>query len=121
MKKYSITINGVTYVAEVEELSEGAAPAAVAAAPAAAAPAPKPAAKPAAPAGGTPVKSPMPGTISKILVSTGQSVKKGDVLAVLEAMKMENDIPSPRDGTVAAVAVQAGASVQTDDVIVTLQ
>jgi biotin carboxyl carrier protein len=63
----------------------------------------------------------MPGNIMKINVSAGASVKKGDVLLVLEAMKMENDICAPQDGTVATVNVQKGASVQTDEVLVTLQ
>jgi biotin carboxyl carrier protein len=62
----------------------------------------------------------MPGTILKVNASVGQAVKKGDVLCVLEAMKMENDICAPEDGTVASVNVQKGASVNTDDVLVTL-
>ena len=62
----------------------------------------------------------MPGTILKVNVAPGQAVKKGDVLCVLEAMKMENDISAPQDGTIASVNVQKGASVQTDEVIVTM-
>jgi biotin carboxyl carrier protein len=62
----------------------------------------------------------MPGTILKVNVTPGQAVKKGDVLCVLEAMKMENDISAPQDGTVASVNVQKGASVQTEEVLVTL-
>ena len=129
MRKFNVTVNGNVYEVEVEELGAGvaapvAAPALVAAAPApAAAPAAAPA--PAAPkvqgsAGSTPVNSPMPGTILKMNVSVGQQVKSGDVLCVLEAMKMENDIPAPCDGTVASVNVQKGASVNSGDVLVTL-
>ena len=66
------------------------------------------------------MNAPMPGTIVRVNVKPGDAVKKGDVLAVLEAMKMENDICSPADGTVATVAVSQGASVATDEVLVTL-
>lgn len=118
MKKYSVTINGTTYIAEVEELEAGAVAAAPVAAPKAAPAAPKAVS---VPAGATAVKAPMPGTISKINVTAGQAVKKGDVVAILEAMKMENDICAPADGTVSAIAVQKGASVKTDDVILTLK
>ena len=109
-----------------------AAPAAPAPAPAPAAapaPAPAPAAEPApAPAaapvsvgaGETPVNSPMPGSIFKIECTVGQSVKAGDVLIVLEAMKMEIEVSAPVDGTVKAIAVSTGATVNTDDLLVTL-
>ena len=129
MKRYQITVNGVAYAVTVEELGGApvaapaapapvaAAPAPVAAAPAPATPAPAPAA---APAGGTPVNSPMPGTILRVNVKAGDTVKNGDVLMVLEAMKMENDICAPCDGTVAAVAVSQGAAVATDELLVTL-
>ena len=90
---------------------------AAAAAPAAA-PAPK--AAPAGPAGAVAVKAPMLGTILKVNATVGASVKKGDVLCVLEAMKMENDICAPQDGVVASVNVQKGASVNIDDVLITL-
>ena len=124
MKKYNITVNGNTYEVFVEE-ADGAytAPAPVAAAPTAA---PAPAAKPAAPkaaaapAGSTKVTAPMPGTILQIKVSQGQSVKKGDVICVLEAMKMENDIPAPCDGVVASINVQKGASVNAGDVLASI-
>lgn len=121
MKKYSVTINGTTYIAEVEEL-EATATAPVATAPKAVAPA-APKAAPAAtvPAGATAVKAPMPGTVKKINVKAGQAVKKGDVLLVFEAMKMDNDISSPVDGTVASVNVNEGASIKTDDVVITLK
>ena len=132
MRRFSVTVNGNVYEVEVEELAAGVsapvtAPAPVAApaaAPVAApAAAPAPAAKPAAPAGSAgavSVNAPMPGNILKVNVTVGQAVKKGDVLCVLEAMKMENDIPAPEDGTVASVNVQKGASVNSGDVLVTL-
>lgn len=115
MKQYKVTVNGVAYDVVVEEVSNGAvapAPAATPAAPAAPAPA--------VPAGGIPVKAPMPGTIVKVNVAVGDKVKKGDVLCVLEAMKMENDIMAPADGTVASLSATKGASVATDAVLVTL-
>ena len=119
MRKFNVTVNGTTYVVEIEELGEGTATAAPAAAPVAA---PKAAApKAAAPAGANAVKAPFPGTVVKVNVTAGQAVKKGDVLCVIEAMKMENEISAPADGTVASVNVQKGASVATDDVLVTLK
>ena len=119
MRKFNVTVNGTTYVVEIEELGEGTATAAPVAAPAAA---PKAAApKAAAPAGANAVKAPFPGTVVKMNVTAGQAVKKGDVLCVIEAMKMENEISAPADGTVASVNVQKGASVATDDVLVTLK
>ena len=134
MKNYRVTVNGVSYDVTVEETSAPAfqpAPAPVAsAAPATPAPAPKaaPAPAPAAPApqsapaatGSTVIKAPMPGTIIKVNVKAGDSVKKGDVLCILEAMKMENEIMAPADGTVAGVNVAAGESVQTDAVLLSL-
>ena len=117
MKNYRITVNGVTYDVSVEEMGATAAPAPVVAAPAAA---PAPVAKPTAPAGGVAVKAPMPGTINRVNVKNGDAVKKGDVLLVLEAMKMENDICAPQDGTVASVNVSQGAAVASNDVLVTL-
>jgi len=128
MKKYNITVNGTTYEVVVEEAGEVAAPLTYCApvapatpvAPKAAAPAAAPKAAPAAPAGATSVTSPMPGTILNVKVSAGQSVKKGDVICVLEAMKMENDIPAPCDGVVASVNVQKGASVSAGDVIASI-
>ena len=122
MRKFQIVVNGTSYIVDVEELQAGQAPAPVAAAPVAApapaAPAPKPAA--AAPAGAETVKSPMPGTINAVNVTAGQSVKKGDVLVILEAMKMENEIKAPRDAVVASVNVTKGASVSSGDVLLSL-
>ena len=125
MKTYNITVNGVTYTVEVEEVGATAS-APVAAAPVAAPAAPAaPKAAPAAPkasgaAGAVSVKAPMPGNIMKVNCKVGASVKKGDVLIVLEAMKMENDICAPQDGVVASVEVAQGASVETDALLVTL-
>ena len=126
MKKYNITVNGNTYEVIVEEAgSVASAPVAQVATPVAA---PAPVAKAAAPKaaaptgaqGSTQVNSPMPGTILDVKVSVGQSVKKGDVICVLEAMKMENDIPAPADGVIASINVQKGASVAANDVLATL-
>lgn len=129
MKKYNVTVNGTVYEVTVEEAGSAASvPAAPAAAPAptapaapAAAPAPAPKAAPAAaPAGSVEVKAPMPGTILKVNVSVGGAVKKGDILCILEAMKMENEILAPQDGTVAAVSVANGATVSTGDLLIAL-
>lgn len=124
MKKYNITVNGKTYEVVVEEAGSAPSAAPVYTAPvqtATAAPAPATApAAPAAPAGANSVTAPMPGTILEIKVSAGQTVKKGDTVCVLEAMKMENDIPAPCDGTVASVCVQKGATVNAGDIIASL-
>lgn len=121
MKKYNVTVNGTAYEVMVEEVQGGAAAPAAAPAPVAA---PAPAAAPApvaAPAGaGEQVSSPMPGTILKVNVSAGQAVKSGDVLMVLEAMKMENEIMSPKDGTVTAVSVNEGAAVESGTLLCTI-
>ncbi len=117
MKRYNITVNGKAYDVAVEELDAGAAP--VAAAPAAAAPAPAaaPAAAAAPVADGTKVSAPMPGTILDVKVKVGDAVKEGQSLAVLEAMKMENDINSPCAGTVASVNVTKGQAVETGTLV----
>ena len=125
--KYKITLNGKTYEVEVEEGQamlvdeyEAYKPAAPAAAPA---PAPAPAAAPkaaAGAAGAVSVKAPMPGNILDVKVSAGASVKAGDVLVILEAMKMENEILAPQDGTVASVNVNKGDTVNSGDVLVSM-
>ena len=107
MKAYKVTVNGNVYEITLEVVDKAdikAAPAPVAS----------------APAGGEAIKAPMPGTILKVNVSNGQAVKKGDVLFVLEAMKMENEIMAPCDGTVNGVAVNAGASVESGSALCTI-
>ena len=125
MKNYTITVNGNVYDVTVEEGSGAVAAAPVAAPKAAPAAAPKaaPAPKAAAPAGaqgGVKVNAPMPGKILGVKVSAGQAVKKGDVLIVLEAMKMENEIVAPQDGTVASVNTSVGEQVEAGAVLATL-
>lgn len=124
MRRFHITVNGKAYDVSVDEVG-GAAPSIAPAAPAApaAAPAPKaaPAAAPAAAAGATKVNAPMPGTIMDIKVKAGDSVKEGDVLMVLEAMKMENDIVAPAAGKVAGIHVNKGDSVNSNDLLVSIQ
>ena len=132
--KYKITLKGTTYEVEVEKgeamiLDEyeakspvppapvAAAPVAVAAAPVAAAPA---AAAPATVAAGTPVTSPLPGNIFAIKVKEGDAVKAGDVLIVIEAMKMENEVCAPSDGVVKQIVVSKGALVATGDTLVVI-
>ena len=117
MKKYNVTVNGTAYEITLEVVDAADVKAAPAAAPApapAAAPAPAPVA---APAGGETVSAPMPGNILAVNVQNGAAVKKGDVLMILEAMKMENEIMSPCDGTIASVNVQKGSTVETGAVL----
>lgn len=142
MKKYSLKINGNAYEVEINSISSSAASVSVngkaydveidggkvvAAAPVAAAPAaaPKaqPAPRPAAPAaaGGTQVKCPLPGTVTSINVKVGDSVAVGQTVAVLEAMKMQNNIDAEKAGTVKSVNVQAGATVMEGDVILVIE
>ena len=110
MKKYRVNVNGTAYEVEIEEMT--AAPAAAPAAPAVA-----PAAH--AAAGGETVTAPMPGNILAVNVAAGDSVKKGQVLMILEAMKMENEIMCPHDGKIASVSVTKGASVESGSVLCT--
>ena len=116
IKIFNVKVNGKQYAVEVEEVSSSGT---AVAAPVAAQPVQAPAAAPVA-AGANTVKAPMPGTILKINVKAGDAVKRGDVLCVLEAMKMENDIKAANDGVVSAVHVSQGASVNTGDALVSL-
>ena len=96
MKKYRVNVNGTVYEVELEEITG------------------------AAPAGGEKVCAPMPGTILSVNVSNGSAVKKGDVLMILEAMKMENEIMAPCDGTVTSVAAAKGAAVESGTLLCTI-
>ena len=122
MKNYTITVNGNVYEVTVEEGFTGAASAPKAAAPAPkAAPAAAPKAAPApAAAGSVAVTAPMPGKILGVKASAGQAVKRGQVLLILEAMKMENEIVAPQDGTVATINVAVGDSVEPGATLATL-
>ena len=122
MKKYNVNVNGNLYEITLEVIEDGAAPAPKAET-AVPAPAPTAPTAPAAPvaAGGEKVSSPMPGTILSVNVSAGDTVKSGDILFVLEAMKMENEIMAPRDGKVTSVGVSKGASVNSGDILCTIE
>ena len=113
MKKYRVNVNGTSYEIEIELMSESEAKAA-----------PAPSAQAAAPAAtgeGEAIASPMPGTILDVMVNVGDSVKKGQVLMILEAMKMENEIMAGTDGVVTSIGVTKGASVQTGDALCTIK
>lgn len=134
MKRFNVTVNGVAYDVTVEEIGGAApvvapvapvaAPATAPVAPAApvaapvAAPAPK--AAPSGAAGSVEVKAPLQGTVMKVLVKPGDAVKKGSPVCVIEALKMENDVPAPQDGVVASINVKSGDTVKTDEVLLTL-
>jgi biotin carboxyl carrier protein len=124
MRKFTVTVNGKSYDVEVEEIGgQSAAP--VAAAPRMEASKPAESPKSASVGGGVPagaetIKAPMPGTILDIKVANGDAVKEGQVLMILEAMKMENEVVSPCDGTVASVQVAKGASVESGDVLIAI-
>lgn len=124
IKKFNVKVNGNSYEVEVEEIKDGVQPVAPAVQRPAAAPAPVAAAPKAAPAvavaGAGTVSAPMPGTVLDIMVKEGDVVKSGQVCVILEAMKMENELPAPCDGTVKSVNVTKGASVNTADVLVVI-
>ncbi len=137
MKKFLIKVNGNQYEVEVDEVRDGSVPvytpavaAPVASAPvsapaAAPAPAPAPAAEKKPATGGSTgsvkVSAPMPGTILKVVAGVGDSVKRGDVLVILEAMKMENEIVAPSEGVVASINVTKGTSVNAGDLLASLK
>ena len=112
MRKFNVVVNGTAYEVEVEEVAAGASSAPVVAA------APK--AAPAAAAGGEPVKAPMPGTIMDVKVNVGDTVERGQVVIVLEAMKMEIPVVAPEDGTVASIDVAVGDAVEAGQTLATL-
>lgn len=109
MKKYKVNVNGTSYEIEIELISESAQ------APVKVQESPKDSGD------GEQITSPMPGTVLDVKVKVGDSVKKGQVLAILEAMKMENEIMAGIDGTVTSVAVSKGTSVQTGDILLTIK
>ena len=108
MRQFNITVNGVAYSVAVEEVGAASAPVAA------------PVAAPAPVAGGQKVNAPMPGTILEVRVTEGAAVKKGDILLILEAMKMENEIMSPCDGTIKQVVAAKGASVNSGDPLIVI-
>ncbi len=119
MKNYTITVNGNVYDVTVEEGTSTGAP--VAAAPVAKKAAPAPAAAaPTGAQGGVKINAPMQGKIVSVKASVGQAVKKGDVILILEAMKMENEVVAPQDGTVASINVSDGDKVESGAVVATL-
>ena len=122
MKRFLIKINGKTYDAEVEVLGASAAAPAPAAAPKAAAPAPAPAAPAAAPKAGGPanVTSPLPGTVLRLVKNAGDTVAAGEVVIIVESMKMENEVVAPEAGRIASIAVAAGSAINTGDLLFTL-
>ncbi len=129
MKKYTITVNGTAYEVEVEDMGGAAATAPKAAAlklhrllpllPLLKLLLPAPAAKPVA-AGSATISAPMPGKVLEVKVKAGDAVKSGDVLMILEAMKMQNEIMAPADGTISDVRVSAGQTVGTGDVMIVM-
>lgn len=117
MKRFNVTVNGKAYDVAVEEITDGSAPVVSAPTPAAAAPAPAPVAAGA----GEKVTAPMPGTILDVKASVGDTVTRGQVIMILEAMKMENDIVAPCDGKITSILVKKGDTVNSSDALATVQ
>ena len=123
MKRFQVVVNGNSYEVEVEELPAGVTPSPVVAPPTAPAPiaqAPAKKAAPIIPTGAAKVTAPMPGKIVSLAVTLGQVVKEGELVCILEAMKMENEVFSPANGTIASINTNPGDAVETGDVIVTI-
>ncbi len=120
MKNLRVTVNGTAYDVQVEELGADAAPAPVKAAPAKAAPAPAAAPAASGNAGSVKVTAPMPGTVVRVEVNTGDAVKSGQDLVFIEAMKMETPVKAAQDGTIASIEVSSGESVETGKVLLTM-
>ena len=125
MKRFLIKINGKTYDAEVEELRGAAAPAvsfapAAAAAPVAAAPVAAPAAAAPAASGPASVTAPIPGTVLRLEKAIGDAVAAGDVVMIVESMKMENEVVAPAAGKITGISVAAGSAINTGDILFTL-
>lgn len=121
MRNFNITVNGNSYVVAVEEVGEvgGTAPAPAAAAPISA-PTPSPVASAPSEASGEAVNAPMPGTVLEVKVNVGDTVKEGQAVVVLEAMKMENDIVATKSGKITSIAVKKGDTVNSNDLLVTI-
>ena len=111
MKRFNVTVNGKAYDVAVEEITDGSAPAVAA---------PAPAAAPAAGAGES-VTAPMPGTILDVKANVGDTVTRGQVIMILEAMKMENDIVAPCDGKITSIIAKKNDTVNSGDVLATVQ
>lgn len=121
MRKFNVNVNGKDYIVEIEESGANDVIATAPAAPSpTAAPTPAQEAPVAAPAGACKIESPMPGTILDVRVSVGQNVKAGDIICILEAMKMENEIVAPKDGKIASV-ISSGAQVNTGDELASME
>lgn len=119
MKRYNITVNGTAYDVTVEE-TEGGAPASAPAAPKAAPKAAKPAPAASGAVGGVKIEAPMPGTVMDVKLKVGDKVVNGTPIVIIEAMKMENEIPATCEGTIASINVSKGDSVNTGTLIATI-
>ena len=121
MKRFNVTVNGKAYDVAVEEITDGSAPAVAAPVAAPAAPAPTPATAAPAAGAGESVTAPMPGTILDVKANVGDTVTRGQVIMILEAMKMENDIVAPCDGKITSIIAKKNDTVNSGDVLATVQ